>query len=199
MKQLTEQISALSHTTSKMSAASPPGSAPKSMSSRLLTMKFMQRAANSSPSVSSPSTPEQPSLKRRRTDSEASPSRANIDSLADRAAVQAALANEEAKRQLALEKQAAEAGDTRWVLSFEDQKHSTVAPGLTLRVVQTGFATLDTSPSQTRHMDDDIEDVPVMVGRRSFGRFNKILEVCFMEMIRDLQCADRYRNNKTPH
>jgi hypothetical protein len=106
---------------------------------------------------------------------------------------------EEAKRQLALEKQAAEAGDTRWVLSFEDQNHSTVSPGLTLRVVQTGFATLDTSPSQTRHMDDDIEDVPVMVGRRSFGRFNKILEVCFMEMIRDLQCADRYRNNKTPH
>jgi hypothetical protein len=161
-------------------------------------MKFMQRAANSSPSVSSPTTPDQPSPKRRRTDSEFSPPKANIDSLADRAAVQAALANEEAKRQAALEKQAAEAGDTRWVLSFEDQRHSTVAPRLALRVVQTGFAALDASPSQTRHTDDDIEEIPAMVGRRSFGRFNKILEVCFREIFRGLQCVLKITETTRP-
>ncbi|PBP16022.1 zinc knuckle protein [Diplocarpon rosae] len=158
-----------------MSGASTPGGAPKSMSSRLLTMKFMQRAANSSPSAA-PSTPEEPSPKRRRTDSASTPTRVDVDALADRKAVQAALASEEAKRQAALEKQAIEAGDTRWVLSFEDQRHLAPSPILALRVVQTGFANLDASPSQARRSDDSSEDIPITIGRRSFGRFNKILE-----------------------
>lgn len=159
-----------------MSAASPPGSAPKAMSSRLLTMKFMQRAANSSPAHSAPAVPEQPSPKRQKRSRELSPSRNKVNSLADRTAVAAALANEEAKRQAALERQATEAGDTRWVLSFEDQPHSISSP-LTLRVVEAGFAHLDASPSQHRSVDEELEDKPVVVGRRSFGRFNKVLEV----------------------
>jgi hypothetical protein len=159
-----------------MSATSSPSHAPKSMSSRLLTMKFMQRAAAAS-SPTSPSSPDEPSSKRRRTDTNSSPSRINVDALADRTAVQAALASEEAKRQAALEKQAAEAGDTRWVLSFEDQKLLAASSPLTLRIVQAGFANLDSSPSEIRIAEDDLEDKPVMVGRRSFGRFNKVLEV----------------------
>jgi hypothetical protein len=142
-------------------------------------MKFMQRAAASSPTT--PSSPDEPSPKRRRTDTNSSPSRINVDALADRTAVQAALASDEAKRQAALEKQAAEAGDTRWVLSFEDQKLLAASSPLALRVVQAGFANIDSSPSEIRITEDDLEDKPVMVGRRSFGRFNKVLEVRFLK------------------
>src|ERR1039458_4985718 len=128
------------------------------MSSRLLTMKFMQRAAaSSSPTTHpSPGSPEEPSPKRRRTDSAASLSKFNVDSLADRTAVPAALANEEAKRQAALEKQAAEAGDTRWVLSFEDQNHLAASSPFALRVVQAGFASIDASPSQIKKVGEEI-------------------------------------------
>lgn len=160
------------------SGASTPGSAPKSMSSRLLTMKFMQRAAASPPTTTSPSTLEEPSSKRRKKDSD-SPSKLSFDvnALADQRAIQAAVAEEAAKRQAALERAEAEAGDTRWVLSFEDQKASSASPTLTLRVVQTGYANLDT-PSSFGPTDEDMEeDKPVMVGRRSFGKFNKVLEV----------------------
>jgi hypothetical protein len=142
------------------------------MSSRLLTMKFMQRAANTQ---STPPTSEEPSPKRRKTDS-ASPARFNVDALADRSAIQAAIASEEAKRQAALEKQAAEAGDTRWVLSFEDQNHFSASTSTVLRVVSTGFANIDTLPSQAAYVED-VEDKPVMVGRRSFGKFNRVIEV----------------------
>ncbi len=160
-----------------MSAASTPGSAPKSMSSRLLTMKFMQRAAASSPTNVSPSSPDLPSAKRRKTDSDASPSRTQVHSFADRTAVKAALADEEAKRQAALEKQAAESGDTRWVLDFEDQRHTSIPPIVTLRVIEAGFAHLDTSPSQHVSIDSDSEDTPMVIGRRSFGKFNQVIEV----------------------
>jgi len=139
-------------------------------------MKFMQRAAASSPII--PTSPDEPSPKRRRTDSNSStPSKINVDSLADRTAVQAALASEESKREAALEKQAAEAGDTRWVLSFEDQRLVAASSPLALRIVQAGFANIDSSQSEVRIEEDDLEDKPVMVGRRSFGRFNKALEV----------------------
>ncbi|KAN0095397.1 hypothetical protein V8E51_016108 [Hyaloscypha variabilis] len=159
-----------------MSATSSHGpTPPKSMSSRLLTMKFMQRAAASSPTTSA--SPDEPSPKRRKTDSNIStPSKINVDSLADRTAVQAALASEEAKRQAALEKQAADAGDTRWVLSFEDQRLLAASSPLGLRIVQAGFANIDSSQSEIRIEEDGLEDKPVMVGRRSFGRFNKALE-----------------------
>lgn len=162
-----------------MSAASPSGGVPKSMSSRLLTMKFMQRAANTSPSSRAPPSPDEPSPKRQKKDSNPStPTKFNVDALADRSAIQAALANEEAKRQAALEKQASELGDTRWVLNFEDQRALGGASPLTLRVVETGFANLDTTPLKVQYADDITAEEPVMVGRRSFGKFNKVLEVC---------------------
>ncbi|TVY75603.1 hypothetical protein LSUE1_G008011 [Lachnellula suecica] len=158
-----------------MSSASTPTGAPKSMSSRLLTMKFMQRAANTSPS-SSPSTPDEPPNKRRKKDTD-SPSKFNVDALADQRAVQKALADEEAKRQAVLERQAAEAGDTRWVLSFEDQKQVAASSALALRVVQTGYANLDSiAPLQIQAMEEGAEDKPAMVGRRSYGKFNRGLE-----------------------
>ena len=138
----------------------------------------MQRAAASSPANPSSPTSEEPSPKRRKTNLDSSPSKFNIDALVDHAAIQTALAAEEAKRQAALERQATEAGDTRWVLSFEDHKHKTSGATLPLRVVQAGYANLDDSPASLRiSTQDDFEDKPVMVGRRSFGKFNRVLEV----------------------
>ncbi len=148
-------------------------------------MKFMQRAAASSPIT--PSSLDEPSPKRRRTDKNSSPSRIDVDTLADVTAVQSALASEEAKRQGALEKQAAEAGDTRWVLRFEDEELSAASSPLKMRVVQAGFANIDSSLSDIRITEDNLEDKPVMVGRRSFGRFNKGLEVKLCRL-HDLNC-----------
>lgn len=140
-------------------------------------MKFMQRAA-ASPTSPSPSTPEEPPNKRRKKGGDSSPSTFSVDALADQKAVQKALAEEEAIRQVALERQAAEAGDTRWVLSFEDDNRLAVSPTLALRVVQTGYANLDSiSPYQVRSLEEEPEDKPIMVGRRSFGKFNRVLEV----------------------
>jgi hypothetical protein len=122
--------------------------------------------------------PDEPPNKRRKKDTDSTPSKFNVDALADQRAIQKALADEEAKRQAALERQAAEAGDTRWVLSFEDQKQVAASPALALRVVQTGYANLDSlSPLQILSMEEEPEDKPVVVGRRSYGRFNKVLEV----------------------
>jgi hypothetical protein len=161
------------------SPASTPGSAQKGMSSRLLTMKFMQRAAASSPISSSP-TPDEPSPKRQKKNSD-SPARAkvNVDALADQRAIQAALDAEEAKRQVALEKQAAEAGDTRWVLSFEGQEKSAPAHNGAFRIIQAGYANLDIPlrPLFKSEDEDEFEDRQTMIGRRSFARFNKALEV----------------------
>ncbi|KAH8588968.1 hypothetical protein B0O99DRAFT_343683 [Bisporella sp. PMI_857] len=164
--------------------AARTGAAPKAMSSRLLTMKFMQRAAASPSTASSaPSTPDEPSPKRRKrnTGSPSTPS-FNVNELANQRAVDRALAEEDAKRQAALERQAAEAGDTRWVLSFEDQQAAdSAARPLSLRVVSTGYASLDVrTPMQIRKIDTEedssSEEQPVIVGRRSFGKFNRKVE-----------------------
>lgn len=163
-------------------SAGTPTSAPKAMSSRLLTMKFMQRAAASSPTNASPSPLDEPSPKRQKT-AQNTPTKFNVDTLADSRAIQAAIETEEAKKQAALDRAAAEAGDTRWVLSFEGRTHLSI-PTNTLRVVQTGFANLDLpTPTKVERVghddgDDDFTDEkPFMVGRRSFGKFNKVLEV----------------------
>lgn len=161
-------------------SASTPKPA-KAMSSRLLTMKFMQRAAASSP-ISSPSTPDQPSAKRQKTDSAASPPSAfDINALADQKAVEIALASEEAKRQIALDKQALEAGDTRWVLNFEQSGRQGSAAGRgSLRVQQASFAAIDrgaVAAPRVVYEEEESLDHPVMAGRRSFGKFNRRLEV----------------------
>src|SRR5437867_11696875 len=62
----------------------------------------------------------------------------------DLEAVKAALAAEEAKRDAAMERQAAEAGETRWVLSFRDERsgrdrHPASGP----KIVHAGYAGID--------------------------------------------------------
>ncbi|RWA10803.1 hypothetical protein EKO27_g4319 [Xylaria grammica] len=114
----------------------------KTMSSRLLTMKFMQRAAASSPS-SAPSTPlpNDQSNKRRKVSHDATPLQ-NVDTLVNQAAVQAAIAEEEKKVESALLKRAEELGDARWVLDVPEQTKGHTAP-TPLNVIQVGFAQID--------------------------------------------------------
>ena len=176
-------ISALSHFPVTMSGAmSSPAKAPKTMSSKLLTMKFMQRAAASSP-ASTPSTPDQNSAGNR-SNGKSSLATFDIDSLADQRAIQTALAAEEAKRQVALERQAADAGDTRWVLKFnQDINGSNGQATATLHVIQTGFSAIDNAlPGDVSNTQDEewISDRAKITGRRSFGKFTRTSVVGFV-------------------
>ncbi|KAI1769966.1 hypothetical protein F4818DRAFT_434411 [Hypoxylon cercidicola] len=131
---------------------------PKSMSSRLLTMKFMQRAAASPSSPTTPDTDDQSSKRRKVAHKPAS--RENKISLPEinQAAVQAAIAEEERKRQEALVQRAAELGDARWVLDIPDKTagpgHNFQAP---LNVVQVGFAQIDSQIESSDAAGFDVE------------------------------------------
>ncbi|GAP88487.1 putative zinc knuckle protein [Rosellinia necatrix] len=116
---------------------------PKTMSSRLLTMKFMQRAAASSSASSTPSTPPSNDLpsKRRKVQHNTTPPQ-NVDALVNQVAIQAAIAEEEKKVESALLKRAEELGDARWVLDVSKQPTGRVAQA-PLNVIQVGFAQID--------------------------------------------------------
>lgn len=153
---------------------------PKSMSSRLLTMNFMRRAAASNPASPAQASPAEPSPKRRKT--EDSPvGKFDVNALANQRAVESALAAEEAKRQAALERQAELAGDTHWVLGSSDSTPSRHS----MRVVHTGYASIDRDASGgvANYEPDSSEEVfearYTQIGRRSYGRFNRAIEVYF--------------------
>lgn len=175
----------------------------------------MQRAANS-PTTNSPSNTSGPPSKRQRLSNGSSqPSSHNSapakstprNRASDRHAVQAALEEEERKRQAALDRAAADAGETRWVLSFQEEPRRVAekADGKSaeLRVIKKGYAEIDwrsekacSGAESTVNGEDDVGDKDPqepnseedannddsyrtfgdMVGRRSFGRFNKSIE-----------------------
>ncbi|MCJ1335966.1 hypothetical protein MMC09_001240 [Bachmanniomyces sp. S44760] len=171
-----------------MSGASTPSGRPaKTMSSRLMTMKFMQRAAaSSSPSSSTnnnphhPTIPTEPPSKRQKFSN--SKSSAN-----DLQAITAALEAEESKRSEALERQGVLAGETKWVLSYTDGNDGSGRGGIggsldggLVRVVTTGFSEIDRMARGEEKGDKDHDErrrrPPLEVGRRSFGKFNRALE-----------------------
>lgn len=82
----------------------------------------------------------------------------------DQELIQAALSQEEERREKAVEKMAAEAGETKWVLSTVNGGAGDGVQGL--RVEKAGFADLDQNTW-----------TPATVGRRSFGKFNREIEV----------------------
>lgn len=128
----------------------PNQSTPKTMSSRLLTMKFMQRgAAQAATEVSSPSTPqtdeEGSAAKRRKisrnhsapsTPSAVSPSIQKAAEIID---------EDEKKRQAAIEKRAADLGDAHWVLDDATATPSRHGARAILNVVHVGYAQMDYS------------------------------------------------------
>lgn len=97
-------------------ATQTPTSDKKTISSRLASMKFMQRAVASE--TSSPTTPvatNDRSAKRRKSSHVVTPGEI-APPVIDKKAVQAALEKEEQRRQAAIKIQAEEAGDSHWVL-----------------------------------------------------------------------------------
>ncbi|KAF4974647.1 hypothetical protein FZEAL_8482 [Fusarium zealandicum] len=132
---------------------------PRGVSSRLLTMKFMQRAvasANSSPDS------ETHSAKKRKTGH--SPSGARIDLNIDEASIKAALNDQETKRQSALEQHVG--AETHWVLNnaFTGPKAASGSKP-PLNVVYVGYGDIDSS-----NESGDNEDAPAK-GRTSTGNF----------------------------
>ncbi|KAI0480516.1 hypothetical protein GGR56DRAFT_626404 [Xylariaceae sp. FL0804] len=118
-------------------------STPKGVSTRLLNMKFMQRAANSPSSApSTPTSDERTSKRRKHTHTPTA--QHDIDALVNKSAVEAAIAEEERVREEALLRHAANLGDARWVLDIPEK--STMREGALqppLDVVQVGFAQID--------------------------------------------------------
>ncbi|KAL1868237.1 hypothetical protein VTK73DRAFT_3764 [Phialemonium thermophilum] len=159
-----------------------PQSTPKTMSSRLMTMRFMQRAAASSNSTPTTPTSESDdgsgSAKKKRKVSHtaaAKGSAATAGPLFDERAVQAALEAEERKREAAIEKRARELGDARWVLDARMPATATAAAArqstaqAPLNVVQVGFAQIDSAAAAP---DTDVGgpgvEVAASVARRVF-------------------------------
>ncbi|KXG51458.1 uncharacterized protein PGRI_094700 [Penicillium griseofulvum] len=131
-------------------SSSPAGKPEKTMSSNLLTMKFMRRAA-AAKETQSPSSDSGPNnSKRPRLSTEAeSPRTSDMDAIA------AALAAEEEKRQQAVARAAAEAGETQWVLDVPS----------TPQVAQ--------QPMVLAADSLDADDDTYSGGRRAYGNFKR--------------------------
>ncbi len=86
-----------------------------------------------------------------------------------------ALAEEEDKREKAIERLAEDAGETNWVLSTVIGDEGNHTEGL--RVARAGYSDIDQEAW-----------TPLMVGRRSFGKFNREIEVGFDIVIQFQTC-----------
>ena len=157
--------------------ARPSHAAPKTMSSNLMTMKFMQRAAASQSQRSKPvqSFPDalEPPSKRRKPDTRTpnygraeESARSLATPLSDIQLIQAATTDEEAKKESAIERLAAEAGDTKWVLSTTERDEVGGDRGLEMRITKAGYGEID-------EVDGGLDGG----GRRSFKKFNDAIEV----------------------
>ncbi|GAD92086.1 hypothetical protein NFIA_040050 [Paecilomyces variotii No. 5] len=142
-----------------MSGSSTPGAKPeKTMSSRLLTMKFMQRAAHSAANnaAASPSEDGRTTPKRARLSTDAAESSPATPS-SDLDAISAAIKAEEQKRAEAVARQAAEAGETEWVLDF---------PGAESPV--SAYPQADIVSADSWDVQDEVSG-----GRRCYGNFKR--------------------------
>ncbi|KAK3987922.1 hypothetical protein QBC44DRAFT_113031 [Cladorrhinum sp. PSN332] len=142
-------------------------STPKAMSSRLMTMKFMQRGAAAAAAAASPISPSSPatpqsadssSSKRRKFSHAGSATGTPATPLYDQKAIQAALEEEEKKRLAAVEKRAAELGDSHWVLPGASTLPRNGTG--TLNVVTVGFAQIDYPAASGRDYEDDGDNNP---------------------------------------
>ena len=132
----------------------------------------MQRAAASSPSSSAPQDLTPPSSKRQKT-THSSPS-TPATPFSDQAAIQAALELEGAQREAAIARLAAERGETKWVLSFVETQQDGGA-SQRMKVVRAGYGEID-GENKVGGKENGAPKNMVQ-GRRSFGNFNRELEV----------------------
>nr|POE87485.1 hypothetical protein CFP56_30074 [Quercus suber] len=130
----------------------------------------MQRASASQPS--SPSSPDGPATKKQRLSQGSYKSAPPSTPRAESQALSQKRNSEEHKRAAAVERDVVEGEETRWYLSFKEPQ--VVVQDARMRVVQAGFSALDAAGPSRNTEGEDIMDRPS--GRRSFGKFNKILE-----------------------
>jgi len=144
---------------------------PKTMSSRLMTMKvslcihfritlahaiqFMQRSAHKA-TASSPKTPNGPPSKKARLSNGRS-----APGTPDQEIIQSAIDLEEKKRQEALDKAAQHSGETKWVLSYTDPLAGKRQDSL--QVQHAGFAEIDAAAESD---EDEEEAQPI---RKKYG------------------------------
>ena len=123
----------------------------------------MQRAAASTPFLpqSQARTSDTPEPKRQIFS--AAPSRTTTSN-SDSWLIQFASAEEEEKRERAIERLAEEAGETNWVLDAVNGNGGNGGEGL--RVTRAGYSDIDRESWRS-----------TTIGRRSFGKFNQELEV----------------------
>ena len=123
----------------------------------------MQRAAASTPSVPQSQARTSDNSPSKRQKVSAAQSWPAISS-SDPQLIQVALAEGEGKRGKAIERLAEETGETNWVLStMNGDARNDIER---LRVARAGYSDIDQEACR-----------PAMVGRRSFGKFNRKLEV----------------------
>ena len=165
----------------------PKQATPKTtISSRLMTMKFMQRAAAAAATASDTSSPATPqsdggTAKRRKVGHTPSDAGSPVTPLFDQQAIKAVLEEEEKKRQAAIEKRAAELGDSHWVLEETPVLPKRSARPM-LNVLQVSFAQIDKAASSGADNDDDpfgLGDVPAETRIRRFN-MNKS-KACVLE------------------
>lgn len=125
----------------------------KVMSSRLAGMKFMQRSG-----PPSPATPIEPPAKKQRLSSGA----ANVSPASSPAT--------------ATDSKFTGRDDSKWYLSFRAPQAPAVESPL--RIVQAGYAVLDSASREndSSDRDEEVPSRPSMPGRKSFGKFNKVIE-----------------------
>ncbi|ETS06452.1 hypothetical protein M419DRAFT_68639 [Trichoderma reesei RUT C-30] len=115
---------------------------PKGPSSRLLTMKFMQRAVASAASSPQPDENSQTSKKRKLKHSATAAAEERISALIDQASIKAAIEEQEAKRQAALALHSATGA--HWVLNTKLDKLNASKPSEpSLNVVYVGYGDID--------------------------------------------------------
>jgi hypothetical protein len=115
----------------------------------------MQRSTGPSPTSPKSSSLVEHSAKRQRL------SNGSRVSLSDYERGQAALAEEELKRSKAIDRQAAELGETKWVLSIQEPK----VERSSLKIVSASFADIDAS-------DDESDDAGEETTSRASGRIS---------------------------
>ena len=158
---------------------------PKNMSSRLLTMKFMQRGVSASSTSSSG-----------KSKDSKDGSNSITDRKAEKAALAAAIAEEERIKAEAARKRQEIVGvredeETPWELAVIGVKDQ----GLNVKVM--GHGELVEGEEDEDEEDDDSEEEEVGCGRFSFGQFNKMVDVRFARHIPNIQLSanKQYRNS----
>ncbi|SPO02732.1 uncharacterized protein DNG_05407 [Cephalotrichum gorgonifer] len=159
-------------------ASTPTTPKPSAVSSRLLSMKFMQRAAATEPPTSSST--ESSSAKRRKLAHHPSPSPSGAhpsDDPFSNENVRAAMVEVESKRAAAVERRAAELEEARWIIDAPALSGKGKRP---LNVVYVGYGDIDRAGGEAEGEVDGEEgeaaegrEDKVQSGRRVTGNYRR--------------------------